>query len=225
MRFSLLFIFTIGITHSIFSQKEIFFDNTPKDSVKVKELKGVEIGYTGTSSFTYKNFVNLIIDKNFNEEFAKTLNLNTFYFNYFKEKRLLNSISLLTQGGFCFTYLPLYNYSSISYLGLTLSAEPRWYYNFYKRYRTGKCVNNNGSFLALPIEFFSYTRILKSNNSQDYIKVYLSPQWGFRKSISNHLIFETIVGGSISTNDNLLGKTNNGFKISPLASLRIGYLF
>ncbi len=157
----LLLLFTIALRIS--AQKEIYFSSTPKDSIKVESIRGVEIE---SGMNTSKLFNTSSHDKSF------TIPL---YMGYFNEKRIAPSWTLIARIGLSNNFMnsahyvlvkdsmqmngPIYYYNTtkVDYykfeyqLNLGISIEPRWYFGYKNRYQSGKTKLNSGWFLSFPL--------------------------------------------------------------------------
>lgn len=208
----------------IFCQQEIFFDNTPKDSIKVQTLSGIEVGYAGR--YEPRMIPDLL------GGYVEPLEIfHSVQVSYFKEYPIFRTISLILKGGLGITPRPYFitsspmgvnniGYKYINSYGVILSAEPRWYYGYKKRYVEGRAKVNSGCFFTLPLEYNSYTE----PSQWSYVAMFLSPQWGFREAIIKKLYLEGSIGCSLSLQSNLYYyKLDNLIHWYPTASLKIGY--
>lgn len=100
------------------------------------------------------------------------------------------------------------------YFTPTLMVEPRLYYNLNKRFREGRFSNNSAGFFCLTSGIFLNSIFDKEEESSFFIV----PKWGFRSSLSDHFIFEMMLGGGVLLN-------NKGAKFLPGINLRFGYVF
>lgn len=96
----------------------------------------------------------------------------------------------------------------------TLQIEPRLYYNVDKRFQEGRFSNNSAGFFCLTSGIYLNSIFDKEEESSFFIV----PKWGFRSSLSDHFIFEMMLGGGILLND-------KGAKFLPGINLRLGYVF
>jgi len=105
----------------------------------------------------------------------------------------------------------------------TFSAtlEPRWYYNLTKRVSKGKRIDgNSGNYLSLRASYYSYD--LSELDEYNLNNPFVALNWGIRRNIGDHFIYEATLGGGLgfATDD---GKRTIGF--TPYTNLKIGYLF
>lgn len=156
--------FQFFLLFGIFAQKEVYFTSTPKDSIKVQSMHGIEIE-SGISLYKLFN----PYDSNDNS-FGVPL-----YTGYFNEKRIAPSWTLITRIGLNHNFGNLAHYKivkdsvpindSIHYfnaqkldhykfeyqLNLGIVIEPRWYLGYKNRYLSGNTKLNSGWFLSLPL--------------------------------------------------------------------------
>ena len=214
----------LAMASNTFSQKEVFFDNTPKESVKVQTFRGLELGYK--SQVEPRFFTDILGGYADPYEYFQA-----FHLSYFKEYQLLSTVSLILKGGLILTPTPSFitsspmgglilGYKYYNRYGVVLSAEPRWYYGFKKRFVEGKANLNSGGFFTMPLEYTSHTN--PSVNS--WVTIHMSPQWGYRKALFNKLYIEGMLGCSLSTQQYLYSYSiDNVIHVYPTASLKIGY--
>ncbi len=211
------------------SQKEVFFDNTPKESVAVQKLKGFEIGYTGATRST---FLDLLFNSSLTDIYQPNEVLNTFQVAYFREHKLFHSAVVIIKGGLHLTPIKhgsfIHNgfeqtftgYRYVQYYGFHLTLEPRWYMGFRKRFSMGKAKLNSGAFLTCPLEYIC------TINPSSNIEMCLSPQLGFRQALSNHLFIEGNLGAKLTNNGLIFLQSEDYWtyiRVSPTASLKVSY--
>ncbi len=100
------------------------------------------------------------------------------------------------------------------------SAEPRYYYNFFKRIEKGKMTRlNSANFLALELSYFP--NLLTSTN-KDNIKVEKTfnviPKWGLRRSLSSQFFFDFAIGIGVAFHEK--GSSGTG-----ALDIKFGYAF
>lgn len=93
-------------------------------------------------------------------------------------------------------------------------TEPRFYYNIKKRHQAGKFNNNSADFLCLTSGLYFGSIFYKNKE----ISAFIIPGWGLRRSLSNHFMFEMMLGSGI-----LLDNKNVSFL--PGINFRLGYIF
>lgn len=73
-----------------------------------------------------------------------------------------------------------------------LKVEPRLYYGVKRRIENERFINNSAS-------FFGVTTSFHLSGASKYDRSYLSviPNWGFRRAIGKHFIFETQLGAGM----------------------------
>ena len=197
---------------TLFSQKEVYFSNLSPDSIKVESMRGLELNWTiePISAFHISN------------RFNPTL--IPIFIGYFNEKRIASFWTLKSTVGFynVFSKLPVYQkdsvyggyyYSSLnaeyrnSYsLILHAGVEPRWYFDFYYRYKNGKANLNSGWFLSFP--FALQTTLLQTPDPifnpswlPNYFNIDLTlvPTIGYRQAIFKQFILEGSLGIGINS--------------------------
>jgi hypothetical protein len=222
--FSLFTLFTLSIN----AQNELYFSNTPSDSIKISKL---DCSHLGISSFSRNNMVPLVS------------------IGYFRELRLSNTVGLIIDTNIKnvlttrddFINSPGVNTefksSFIDAIHGSFSIEPRWYYGYKNRYLNGKkTVLNSGWFVSLPINYESgslndiYPRDMGYGYSLEiplgillgnYISA--SPQIGYRYAFSEKLLCEASLKYSIeiyTSNEYLSENSNTGY-----LNCKIGYCF
>jgi len=235
MKQIILYIFFISFALDIHAQKEEFFTNLPKDSVKVASLKGFHVS---TSLYPY----DIIFFQSYNPAIA---------LGYFNERRIAPTITLSSSAKLLYSsYSTLkltdtttvFNNSNsekinVYNVNLELSMEPRWYFSFKSRAQLGLAQLNSGWYLAAPLNYITklYSNAPKLN--LPYYKSYksfgylnLAPSLGFRQSIGNRLFVEGDV--SIFNFAQSYYSENNKFEVSPfynyfntVLSFKIAYTF
>ena len=182
--------FSFLISLSVNAQKEVFFSTITRDSISISNTQGI---FIGPSAFHGGSGV-------------------SFDIGYFNERKMTNTTSLIL-GGNIYTgqYIksvirPGY-YSSNSYsrpiydygfgMGLSVFAEPRWYFAYKNRYEKGRNVKlNTGGFLGLPLEL--NTNTLFADSLKFKLSSQLTPILGYRLGFSDHFFMETSIGIGIS---------------------------
>jgi hypothetical protein len=207
----ILLIALLHLSLLLSAQKEVFFTNIPKDSIKVESLHGISIG-TGIDFLS--TIQNLIAnDKSF------SIPLSVGYFN---EKRIAPTITFvssmgltttfsqshlytkLPNGGYHYDFLDPHYTNSFS-LDLGAAVELRWYWGYKRRYEAGRAKLNSGWYLSLPI---SIGTTLIDTYKKEYSSNYInyagfggSLGLGYRRAISSQWFLEgnvTLLGISTS---------------------------
>ena len=107
-----------------YSQKEIFFNNTPVKDIKVESLQGVEVNFTNTQSLSNKAiYIGYFNEKRISSEW--TLNSTIGLYNVFGKRRILELINDSLN-----YYIATPNYKNIYTLALGAGIEPRWYWGY-----------------------------------------------------------------------------------------------
>ena len=86
------------------------------------------------------------------------------------------------------------NFNYIS--SMSLSVEPRYYYNVARRIRKGKRVrNNSANFISAEIQAFPDWLTSTNANDVNVVKTFgIVPKYGLNRSLSEHLNFEFAIG-------------------------------
>ncbi|NDP20204.1 MAG: hypothetical protein GZ091_03880 [Paludibacter sp.] len=241
MKKIILFTLLCTVTSQAFAQKEVFFNNTKPEDLKVESFKGVEI-QTAFNPFAIFN------SHRFN-------NILPLYLGFFSEQRIAPTWTLdysigLTGSRFKMSiYNPVfYDSISSSYSGeygpnqaykngysLTLKAgiEPRWYWNYKKRAINNHAKLNSGWFVSAPLMYeyslySSYDQYLNSiSNYRSLGYISLKPTIGYRQAITNNIFLEGSFGYGIglsiySFNDKFRCGITNGF---PELKIKAAYTF
>jgi len=226
---------------SALAQKEVYFNTTKSEDIKVESMHGIETR------------LSLLPSEYISKLFSFPNNFNgSFYIGYFNEKRIADCWTLNTTIGFQNIALKTYNLQFISdsingnYIGvvgsktayslmLEAGIEPRWYYGYKNRYRIGKARLNSGWYLSFPLTI--RTNILQTPEpllNQGWFPKYLSgsliltPTLGYKQAISDRFFFESSLGlGVISTfGTNSYGSFNVNIPyLYPTVSVKLGYKF
>ncbi|OAV44221.1 hypothetical protein [Lewinella sp. 4G2] len=108
-------------------------------------------------------------------------------------------------------------------------AEGRYYYNLAKRAAKGKITSNNsGGFLGLRVlRRTGYTLFLDADEGDDRnfsARTYVTPRWGMREQLSDHLDLEITAGIDVSVDR---ASNANGYTVDTGTNItwRIGYRF
>ena len=115
------------------------------------------------------------------------------YEKAFSDRFTLNS-EIGYEGGFFGGSRHENNFNYIS--SMSLSVEPRYYYNVARRIRKGKRVRNNSANF-ISVEIFAVPDWLTSSNANNVnvVKTFgVVPKYGLNRSISEHLNFEFAIG-------------------------------
>ena len=192
----------------IFSQQEIYLDNTPKEKIKLTNLKGIE--FSGT----------VLNDNEILNPYALEIN---YQFNYFQELRLFSSVGLVLKGGMIMRkrifmgdfigndddMAKLFNTMvKRTYGEVHVLVEPRWYFSFFHRQKEGKAMLNSGWYIGMPIDLYS--------DFSTYYGFRLNPTLGFRQAITKSLFIEGGLGVVP-----IFGR--NWSTLAPNASLKLAY--
>jgi hypothetical protein len=235
----ILLIFICWCKSFCFSQNEIITEASTSIHKKQK-LKGFNVEYLGASNpYYYYYFHKLSGDFStgaFSTDPYKNSNylLNTFTLYYFQEHLINQQASIILKGGIHYTPIKtkiaseiydgenvIYNLSRIQYTdhyGILLSVEPRYYIRLKKDDIHSSIYHFNCGFITVPLDYVTYTNL----NGHDLIKLYFSPQLGFRQSISNHIFVEAMFGCRITGSYGLSTQTISPYCL-PTASIKVCY--
>ncbi len=129
--------------------------------------------------------------------------------NYSFEKALCNQFSLNFEAGGSFGFT-----SAKIVFAPAVQLEPRWYYNAARRANRGHLKNNSANFLCATTGVF----LNPIFNKEMKVSAFVIPKFGFRRSLSEHFIFEAMLGAGLLFSD-------EGGSFMPGLNLRFGYLF
>ena len=183
------------VSLNVSAQKEVFFSETPRDSVSISGLQGIYMGpaaFHGGSGVAFD--LGYLNELKLSNTISLMLGSNLYYSKYVK------SIIYPDQGtnDNYHYYQPLYIYGNG--IGLSAFAEPRWYFTYVNRAMKGKNLKlNTGWFLGLPLEM--NTSILNAVSTPFRIELQLVPVIGYRYGFSNHFLLEASTGVGISLTD------------------------
>ena len=245
MRKYLLILFVSFIAFSgISAQKEVFFNTTKTNDIKVASLQGIETrisiqpdGY-GSGSLSLPEFINPAI-----------------YIGYFNEKRIADYWTINSTIGLqnIDTKSPDWHLQEDSINGdylfgnsmkntyammLEVGIEPRWYFNFKNRYQNGHAKLNSGCFFSLPV---SYNTLLintykwpESENSyhtnfKNYGSLNTLLLFGYRQAITKNWFLEgnlTTIGYGCNFYKYTTGfYVYPNFVVNPMINLKASYTF
>ena len=169
---------------NVSAQKEVYFNTTKPEDIKVESMQGFEIGsaINTTSIFSSYYF--------YGKEFAIPLSMG-----YFNEKRIAPSWTLTTRIGLTHSFMKIAHYTQFKdsfimadtmyhfinqkldhykseyALNLGIGVEPRWYFSHKSRFPIGQAKLNSGWFLSLP---FSVSTTLINTYKPDLVDSYAS---------------------------------------------------
>ncbi|MBC9795099.1 hypothetical protein [Sinomicrobium weinanense] len=113
-------------------------------------------------------------------------------------------------------------------LAPTLTLEPRYYYNFKKRFSEGRnTTNNSANFLALKINYLpDWFTISNVDHVEVLENISFIPKWGIKRSIGDHWTYEAGIGiGYRHYFTKKLGYESDEKEVAADLHLRIGYTF
>ncbi len=237
---------------SVSAQKEVYFNTTKPEDIKVESMHGFEIGSAINASSLFNPYYS------YGQSFGIPLSMG-----YFNEKRINPSWTLTTRIGLGHGFMNLAHYIFVKdsfpmndtiqhfisqkfdhykfeySLSIGISVEPRWYFGYKKRYQIGHAKLNSGWFLSLPLslgttlistykpDMIDETYYL---NSKTYCSFGLSPSLGFRQAVSNHWFLEgncTLINASSQLYSiyNKFGISQPWFTVFPGISIKAAYTF
>ena len=237
---------------SVSAQKEVYFNTTKPEDIKVESMHGFEIGSAINASSLFNPYYS------YGQSFGIPLSMG-----YFNEKRINPSWTLTTRIGLGHGFMNLAHYIFVKdsfpmndtiqhfisqkfdhykfeySLSIGISVEPRWYFGYKKRYQIGHAKLNSGWFLSLP---FSVSTTLINTYKPDWVDIYssnfrtycsldLTPTLGFRQAISNHWFLEgncQLINASShvsSYNSKYFYVTIPWFTIFPGINIKAAYTF
>ena len=160
---------------ALFAQQEIFFDNTPKDSISIKSLQyfQVEARNIVRSNLTFPVMIGYAAENKITKSIALITSANIVGGAYYKPENLFTR----TQGQFGTNIL--------------LNADLRWYFGFKHRYITGhNTLLNSGWFVSAPIELSTSTLFLEPMK----LNLTVIPSIGYRIAPSKQFFLEASTG-------------------------------
>lgn len=231
------------------AQKEIYFNTTKPEDIKVSSIRGIEIGSTlNTNSLFQTSYFN---DKSFGIP---------LYMGYFDEKRIAPTWTLTTRIGLSHSFgnqshyilfkdsmqtndsIYHFNNAKIDHykfeysLNLGIGIEPRWYFGYKKRYQVGKAKLNSGWFLSLPLT--ATTTLLTTykpdniynSDYKSYCTFGLTGVLGFRQAISKQWFLEgncqlIKANSEIFTRNNKVSISQPWINLLPGISIKAAYTF
>ncbi len=199
---------------TLFAQQEIFLDNTPKEKIRLNNVRGIDLS-ASIMSDEYYPFDPFYVDIH-------------YQFNYFQELRLFSSFGVVLKGGMKMnrrfitkggivdtgdsgTQLLLNSLINSTYGEAHLVVEPRWYFSYFYRYKAGNAALNSGWYIGLPVEL--------NSNLTSYISFSTNPTLGFRQAITKSLFIEGGLGVMPVFHTYYINSTS----YCPTASLKLAY--
>ena len=171
------------------------------------------IFFAGLSTMVFSQEMETFLKKNI---FSADIGLFGVWVNY--ERHLGGLFTFKSEAGLEVGFGQ--DFFSGEYFVLTpdLVAEPRYYYNFNRRVKSGKKTSYNASnYFALTVNYFSNPFIISNVHYKIFQSEFsLVPKWGIKRTIGQRLNFEFAFGGGLYFNKS---ETNAGFGLD----LRFGY--
>lgn len=238
MKFLLTTCFIVLVNLQIAAQKEQK-QNLDSTLFKVNSLKGIELKtefpylsiYSPYNSTGVPLFINFVNESNLNSSTTILLKagLNITSGIHLEDTTYSTEINPYLETGHKVPYC---------LFGFNLGVEPRWYWNYEKRSKTGKAKLNSGWFLSSPIEI-NFPRIALINGPTirpdilDYITdditlLYsIGVSTGYRFTLSEKLYLESsleiqAVGGLTKYDDY---SSWSRIQVVPQLEIRLGYKF
>ena len=141
------------------------------------------------------------------------------------ELKLSNTIALRSEVGFEMTNWTIgsyfYSRGNEPFIPLTLTVEPRFYFQTKQLHSLGLCIDNNvGGYLSLKIRYHAGWLMLSGKETSN---LEIIPIIASRSNIGKHFNYE--MGGGIGYQYNFTSnkKEKHGWAINPV--FRIGYTF
>jgi hypothetical protein len=161
--------------------------------MRINEMKKVvfTIFLAGLSTIIFSQEMETSLKKNI---FSADIGLFGVWVNY--ERHLGGLFTLKSEAGLEVGFGQDFFLGNYFVLTPNFVAEPRYYYNFNRRVKSGKKTSYNASnYFALSLNYFSNPYII----SNDQYKIFLSefslmPKWGIKRTIGRRLNFEFAFG-------------------------------
>jgi len=208
--FLLLVFFQVSVT--LFSQKEVYFADKPRDSVSISPIQGIQI--SPRISFGTLG-LNIPVGLGYFNELKLGSTTSLILSGNIQAVKAIKSFSIITD------YNGYYTGADIVYqtgIKLAVEAEPRWYFDFKNRYMTGKNTKlNSGFFLSLPCEI-STNPLAKTYPFQIHLTT--SASFGYRHAFSDKFFIESSANLGITLSDFKYFST-----VSPYLGLKAAYTF
>ncbi len=236
MKKIILFTLLCSIASQAFAQKEVFFNNTKPEDLKVESFKGFEIQtafnpFAIFNSHRFNNILPLYLGFFSEQRIAPTWTLD--YSIGLTGSRFKMPIYYSISGGYSGEFSPNQAYKNVYSLALKAGIEPRWYWNYKKRAINNHAKLNSGWFLSAPLmyEYSLYNSykhdFVSTNNYRSLGYISLKPAIGYRQAISNNIFLEGSFGYGIglsiySYNDKFRCGFTNGF---PELKIKAAYTF
>ena len=139
------------------------------------------------------------------------------------EVRLANTIALRSEAGFAVTNWAIGRsfYDNEAFIPLTLSVEPRYYFDIKKRYSKGLRIDNNSAtFFSVKINYHAGWLMLSGKQPSN---IQIMPTYAARKNTGKHFNFE--IGGGMGYQHTFtsIKEEKNIWAFNIV--LRIGYTF
>ncbi len=229
-QFIVLTAFSFFVLLSVSAQREVYFNASKPEDLKVESLKGVELqmGFNPLNVFSSNRHYNPIFyyaDFFSERRIASTMTL-TYSAGLFwsSSKTLIMSHAYDSISGYISEYSAVANYEKVYSLGLKVGLEPRWYWAFKKRAELNNARLNSGWFLSLPLDYsYAIYNSYKSTpvyESQSYGVLNLKPTIGYRQSITNNIFLEGSFGYGVTYGLWVFNHDFNGYLSNGLPELK-----
>ncbi|HEY5591643.1 MAG TPA: hypothetical protein VIK55_11570 [Paludibacter sp.] len=190
---------------SVSAQKEVYFNTTKSEDIKVESLQGFSVG-TGI------DFLSLV--QNFTSDYKSysfPLGIGYFYEKRMAPRWTLTSSVTLSNNIIYRGHFFLSNGDSVDRilyyrLGLDVSIAPKWYFGYKHRYQAGKASLNSGWYLSLPVGAGTILLNTMPSNYVNYVGIGAGLAVGYRQAISKQWFLD----GSVS----LLGISSSLYSIN-----------
>jgi hypothetical protein len=170
---------------SLFAQQEIFFDNTPKDSISIKSFQYIQLEARNIvrSNLAFPTMIGYAAENKITKSIALITSANIVGGGYYKP--IIVTDNFYTSGNALSRTQVQFGTS------ILLNADLRWYFGFKHRYMTGhNTLLNSGWFVSAPIELSTSTLFLEPLN----LNLTVIPSIGYRIAPSKQFFLETSIG-------------------------------
>jgi hypothetical protein len=238
------FIFTLYV-FNVSAQKEVYFNTTKTNDIKVESLQGIETRFSILPSGYRSGILSL----------PEIIN-PAIYIGYYNEKKIADCWTINSTIGLqnIATKSPVWQVRNDSINGdylfgnsmkntyammLEVGVEPRWYWSYKRRYQLGISELNSGWYLSFPTLF--QTTLLNTPEpllKQGWIPTYFqakaafTPTIGYRKSISKRWFLEGSFGLGVQVNFGIYNYSDNSKRfyflspnINPHCEIKAAYTF
>jgi hypothetical protein len=172
-------------SHYLFAQQEVFFDNTPKDSISIRSFQYIQLEARNIirSNLAFPTMIGYAAENKITKSIALITSANIVGGGYYQPiivtDNFYNSGNTLTRTQVQFG------------TNILLNADLRWYFGFKHRYITGhNTLLNSGWFISTPIELCTSTLFLEPMK----LNLTVIPSIGYRIAPSKQFFLEASIG-------------------------------